>query len=77
MTSPDPRQLSALALLVERIVRESGNPVGFDALTWTKGWVERPLPALGGACPADYVSTPEGMALVESLVMRMQSGAYC
>jgi uncharacterized protein (DUF2384 family) len=76
MSLPDPNAVSALATLVERIVVESGDPLGFDALAWTRRWLDRPLPALGGARPADYMATPEGRALVEALILRMQSGAY-
>lgn len=76
MNLPDPRDVSALAELVQRIVSESGDAAGFDALTWTTRWLQRPSPALGGACPAEFVATSEGRALVAPLVMRMQSGAY-
>lgn len=76
MYMPDPRDVSALATLVQRVVNESGNPMDFDALAWTTNWLDRPLPALGGARPAEYMATSEGRALVETLVMRMQSGAY-
>jgi oligoendopeptidase F len=34
------------------------------------------LPALGGARPVDCMESAEGRALVESVVLRMQSGAY-
>ncbi len=67
---------SEVAALVQRIVDESGHPAGFDALAWTKRWLHAPLPALGGACPAEHMETPDGRALVETLIRRMQSGAY-
>lgn len=76
MRPPKHRHVSALATLVQRIAVESGNPVGFDALNWTKRWLEQPVPALGGARPAEYMSTSKGRALVEALILRMQSGAY-
>lgn len=76
MDPVDARDVSALAALVQRIVNESGDPAGFDALVWTKRWLHRPAAALGGSCPAKYMTTPEGRALVESTIMRMQSGAY-
>lgn len=65
-----------LTSLVQRIVDESGDSLGFDALAWTAHWLARPLPALGGAHPADFMETVEGRALVKQLIMRMQSGAY-
>ncbi len=37
-------------------------------------WLRQPIPALGGACPAEYMATPDDRALVEALIMRMQSG---
>lgn len=76
MHLPDPHHVSALEKLVQRIVSESGNPVGFDAHSWTLRWLDRPVPALGGKRPADCLATPEGRALLETLIMRMQSGAY-
>lgn len=76
MDPVDPHDVSSLAALVQRVVDESGDPTGFDASAWTVRWLGRPNPALGGACPAEYMATPEGRALVETLIMRMQSGAY-
>jgi uncharacterized protein (DUF2384 family) len=75
MDPTDPRVL-ALAALVKRLVDESGDPTNFDALAWTMAWLHRPLPALGGARPAERMGTSEGRALVANLVARMQSGAY-
>lgn len=76
MVAADPRDMSALVALVQRVVGESGDPVGFDAAAWTSRWLSRPLPALGGTCPMEYMGTQEGRALLERLIMRMQSGAY-
>lgn len=76
MSQLDPRDVSALAALVQRIVEESGDPVCFDAVEWTTRWLDRPLPALGSARPAEYMTTPEGRAVIETLILRMQSGAY-
>jgi uncharacterized protein (DUF2384 family) len=77
MEQVDPRHVSALVALVQRIVDRSGDPEGFDAASWTASWLSHPVPALGGACPNAYMGTSEGRALVEALVMRMESGAYC
>ena len=64
MNLPDPRDVSALATLGQRIVPESGDPVDFDALMWTTRWLHRPVQALGGPCPAEFTATAEGRALV-------------
>lgn len=61
---------------VEAMVAESGNPQGFDANRWLGEWLERPLPALGGAKPADFMDTMEGQELVARLLAQAQSGAY-
>lgn len=61
---------------VEQIVRESGNLERFDASRWVAAWLERPLPALGGARPGDLMDTAEGREIVWSLVAQMQSSAY-
>lgn len=76
MDELDPDDVAALAKLVQRVVDESGSSLGFDALAWTTRWLDRPAPALGGARPAEYMSTSEGKALVAALVLRMQSSAY-
>lgn len=62
--------------MVQRIVEESGNPEGFDALAWTSAWIRERVPALGGARPMDFLGTEEGMALVEGLLRQEQSDAY-
>lgn len=61
---------------VQALVRESGQPEGFDAAQWTAAWLQRPNPALGGRAPGDYMDTADGRELVASLVAQMQSGAY-
>lgn len=61
---------------VEVMVGESGDPAGFDAAHWVAGWLERPLPALNNAKPADYMDTMQGQMLVASLLASMQSGAF-
>lgn len=76
MDPVDPQYVEALTAVVQRIVNESGDPVGFDARSWTVEWIHESVPALGGARPIDYMGTAEGRALVEALVLQMQSGAY-
>jgi putative toxin-antitoxin system antitoxin component (TIGR02293 family) len=61
---------------VEVMVAQSGNPQGFDAERWVGVWLESPLPALGGAKPADFMDTMEGQDLVSRLLAQSQSGAY-
>ena len=72
----DSRDVQELAALVQRMVDESGDPVGFDAHAWTTRWLHRPLPALGGVCPVEYMKTPDDRAIVKTLILSMQSGAY-
>jgi len=61
---------------VQAMVEESGDAAGFDAAAWVAGWLDRPLPALGGQRPAELMDTAEGQGLVSQLVARMRSGAY-
>jgi putative toxin-antitoxin system antitoxin component (TIGR02293 family) len=68
--------LSKLVGQVQLIVEQSGDPTGFDAAKWVADWLDRPAPALGGRCPADYMDTAEGQGLVSGLIARAQSGAY-
>ena len=61
---------------VQTLVRESGNPEGFDASAWLSMWMSTPVPALGGARPLDLLDTMTGQAMVSQLLSQMQSGAY-
>lgn len=68
--------LERLVGQVEAMVKQSGNPEGFDAGRWVGGWLQRPLPALGGKKPAELMDTMEGQNLVARFLAQSQSGAY-
>ena len=68
--------LARLIGQVEEMVAQSGTAEGFDASRWVGEWLERPLPALGGAKPAEYMDTMEGQELISRLLAQAQSGAY-
>jgi putative toxin-antitoxin system antitoxin component (TIGR02293 family) len=68
--------LASLIGQVQTMVERSGNPEGFDAAKWLAEWMERPLPALGGTKPAEYLDTIAGQQLVGDLLAMMESGAY-
>ena len=68
--------IARLVGLVEQVVAESGRPEGFDAATWTAGWLAQPVAALGGKTPGGFMDTADGRELVASLIAQMQSGAY-
>jgi len=61
---------------VQLLLQESGNSEPFDAATWVDRWLQRPNQALGGAAPELYVNTPEGEALLSSLIGAMAAGSY-
>jgi putative toxin-antitoxin system antitoxin component (TIGR02293 family) len=61
---------------IQTMVRESGNPEGFDASAWLSAWMSAPVPALSGARPLDLMDTMTGQALVSQVLSQMQSGAY-
>lgn len=61
---------------VEVIVAESGDPTGFDAGEWLARWIQKPLPALGGRKPDEFLDTVVGQQLVSKLLAQIQSGAY-
>lgn len=69
-------QTMRLVGLVQQLVKDYGDAQGFDAAQWLGQWIEQPNPALGGNCPAGYLDTATGAALVESLLHAMVSGAY-
>ena len=78
--SPDDSErvvgMSNLIGQVQIMVEQSGRPDGFDAAKWVARWLEEPVPALDGECPASYMDTMEGQRLVSNLLATMQSGAY-
>ena len=61
---------------VSTMVKESGNPEGFDAAKWVAMWLDQPQPALGGKRPAELMDTADGRSIVSDLIARMQSAAY-
>jgi putative toxin-antitoxin system antitoxin component (TIGR02293 family) len=77
-TDESERVLGVQALIgqVEQMVSESGDPVDFDAAKWVSGWLNSPVPALGGKKPASYMDTIEGQKLISNLLAMTQSGAY-
>lgn len=68
--------LETLIGIVQTMVEQSGDPVGFDAARWLSYWLTQPLPALAGATPASYLDTFEGQKLLGDLLLMSQSGAY-
>jgi uncharacterized protein (DUF2384 family) len=76
LTQNRSKAIEALASQVARIVRESGEPRGFDAREWVLHWIEVPQPALGGKRPRELMSTTQGRQLVSDLIARQQAGTY-
>ena len=62
--------------MVQTMVEQSGDPIGFDAALWVSQWLTKPLPALAGETPASYLDTFEGQKLVAELLSMTQRGAY-
>ena len=65
-----------LAGKVAAMIEESGAGREFDVPDWLSRWLREPLPALGGARPAELLDTMEGQGLVMSMLAKMRSGAY-
>ena len=61
---------------LEAMIQDSGDPANFDARAWMARWLTEPLPAFGGARPADLMDTMEGQGLVSAALEKIQSGAY-
>ena len=68
--------IAALTALVQRMVEESGAPVGFDSWAWLDQWLLELAPAIGHRRPLDVLSKPGGLDLVRSYLLRAQSGAF-
>jgi putative toxin-antitoxin system antitoxin component (TIGR02293 family) len=60
----------------QSLVQESGGPENFDGAKWLAAWLDRPLPALDGRRPSEFMDTAEGRSLVSDLLAQQQSGAY-
>jgi uncharacterized protein (DUF2384 family) len=71
-----PEQFQRLLARVDQMLRESGDPTGFNASAWLSAWLQTGVPALGGARPVDILELPGGFEKVLSLLLRMRSGAY-
>ncbi len=61
---------------LEVMIQDSGDSANFDARAWMARWLTEPLPAFGGARPADLMDTMEGQGLVSAALSQIQSGAY-
>nr|WP_288853040.1 antitoxin Xre/MbcA/ParS toxin-binding domain-containing protein [uncultured Acidovorax sp.] len=68
--------IATLSALVQRMVDESGTPVGFDARAWFDQWLLELAPTFGHRRSLDVLSGPGGLDLVRSHLLRAQSGAY-
>lgn len=68
--------ITTLTALVQRIVDESGQPIGFDARSWLDHWLMVVVPALGDRRPLDVLNEPDGLDVVSSLLLRAQSSAF-
>jgi uncharacterized protein (DUF2384 family) len=60
----------------QSIVQESGGPQGFNAAKWVSALLDRPLPALGGKYPSEFMDTSIGRSMVADLLGQQQSSAY-
>jgi putative toxin-antitoxin system antitoxin component (TIGR02293 family) len=62
--------------LAEEMVEESGSAENFDAARWVAAWFDRPLQALGGRHPAEFMDTAIGRDLVFDILKQQQSASY-
>lgn len=68
--------IARLLGLAQSLVQESGELEKFDGARWVAAWLDRPLPALGGKHPGEFMDTADGRTLVADLLAQQQSGAY-
>lgn len=68
--------IARLVGLTQSLVQDSAGPEEFDAAKWVAAWLDRPLPALGGKRPGEFMDTADGRTLVADLLAQQQSGAY-
>lgn len=72
------KQFADLRVVVSNILEQSTaiEAKSFDADAWLRDWLQTRQPGLGGSRPADYMSTPDGVKVVERLLWSMVTGAY-
>lgn len=61
---------------VQAMVEDTEAAPDFNACRWVGQWLDRPVPALGGAKPADFMDTLQGQALVSRLLAQSQAGVF-
>jgi putative toxin-antitoxin system antitoxin component (TIGR02293 family) len=61
---------------VQAMVEDTEAASDFNACRWVGQWLDRPVPALGGAKPADFMDTLQGQALVSRLLAQSQAGVF-
>jgi len=67
--------LARLVGMADKIVADSGNPEGFNAAKWTGRWLNSTVPALQTK-PCAFLNSIRGQAILEKLLLSIQSGAY-
>jgi len=79
LTTEQAERVVGLECLIGQVavmVEESGDTIGFDAAQWVGEWLTQPVPALGGATPADFVETMTGQKLLSGLLARSRAGVF-
>ena len=79
LSADESERVLGLARLIgqaQSMIEESGRPGDFDAAKWIAKWLDRPLPALGGRIPAEFMVTADGRHCVADLLAQQQSGTY-
>lgn len=66
-SAPRPLEVDALIGQVHELVGDVA-PIDFDATTWVLNWLKRPLPALGGRRPDEYLKSEVGRELLTILI---------
>lgn len=67
---------SGIIKLTAQLQEIVGDVEGFETSKWLARWLHEPLSALGGACPIDCMTTPEGQAMISTLLAQIQNGTY-
>lgn len=68
--------MEALIGQVQVMIEQAGDGSPFDAAVWVAAWLQRPVPALGGRKPAEFMDSVEGQKLVAHTLAMAHSGAY-
>lgn len=70
------KDFKALLVLLDEMAPVEGWPEGFSTRAWLENWLQKPIAALAGKRPLDYLGTQEGLQQVSRVLWAMTGHVY-